>query len=72
MYQRCSKHLYFRACYGALQQIESNPMYWVGLGCIFERSSEENELSDRKAYDAYEAALEVATIPWFEFPKFHL
>ena len=26
-----------RKCFSALQQIESNPVIWASLGCVFER-----------------------------------
>lgn len=40
-------------------------MYWVGLGCLIERSNEDKGLANRKAYDAFEAALEVTLILTF-------
>ena len=31
-----------RKCFSALQQIESNPVIWASLGCVFERKEPES------------------------------
>lgn len=38
-------------------------MYWVGLGCIFERGNALDDSSKRTVYDSFEAALEVNSFP---------
>ena len=45
-----------RECYTVLQQIESNPLFWLGLGAIYER----NGANTRVVFDSYAAAVEVS------------
>jgi tetratricopeptide (TPR) repeat protein len=51
-----------KECFSALQLIESNPVIWASLGCIFERSSDcyEGNPDMLAANDSFIAAIEVA------------